>query len=596
VRAGLAGLVVALLCVAAAGCQTTGAGAELEAAREARRTGDLRRAHGHYQAVLAVSPGHEAARVERDAVRRAIADEAEHEAGALAADGSATALRSALARLAETRPYDPDGSLVAEARRGYEERLDAVVAANRAREQTARAALDARDFERAQAEIEAIRASDPSDPGLPALEAAYREASAAQLSARLAAQLEADDVPGARHTVEALEELVGAAGAAEARAKLEAREVDWLKARVAEDREARRFYAALARIRESGRGDALGELPREIRDEGAAFYADQARLRLERGETARAYLEALKGLELDPQAPGLFEAHRDARDAELAKLQTYVAVPTFGAPSDRPDSGARLSDALMNHLFDVLPLGVHLIERDEIDGLIGERRSFAEIGDLLNVDLIVAGNVSLLRVERQERKQPAVARVKVGTRREPNPAYDEAVRRGVQGDALPPRTVEVPITESVRYETGAVTAKGFAEVSLRIFDSNRGAIVDADQFSARYEKTDEFRDAVAGSDVAGDPLELPTETEILESLRDELVTRITDRILQHFGRRQHDFVEQVRDRLARRERELAVVPLAAGLLYCAQADVAEDDPDLRALRDWIAPLSEGDFL
>ena len=109
-----------------------------------------------------------------------------------------------------------------------------------------------------------------------------------------------------------------------------------------------RYYTAYLRLLDSPREEELRGLVATLRRRGGEFYMGQARSRMARGETARAYLEAVKGLELAPDHPGLFDTHRDARDAQLERLKTHVAVPTFGTPRDQPDLGAQFSDALIS--------------------------------------------------------------------------------------------------------------------------------------------------------------------------------------------------------------------------------------------------------
>jgi hypothetical protein len=386
-------------------------------------------------------------------------------------------------------------------------------------------------------------------------------------------------------------------------------ELGILRERLTSSIASQRYYQAFSSLSASGRENELPLLAQTLRREGGRFYAEQARLRLEANQPERAYLEAVKGLELDRTSPGLFELHRDARDRVQAGLQVYIAVPTFGAPREQPDLGAQFSDALISHLFRVLPYGIHIAEREKID-LVMREQGFAEAGDVLNVQLIVSGNVSLLKIDHLDNQQEALARVQMGEKVEANPAYEMAVRAqaaqnaATAGDpnakpsqiALPSPTIAVPVYETVRYKRGTAEVKGFATVAARIFDTRKGSITYAQEFNARFEVADEYQDAVDGADVAGDPRELPTDTEVHEALRNKLVGQLANLITSQFEKRERGYLEEARYYLTRRERARAMTPLAQGFLYGVQAGLAADDPDYNALIDTIIDETERDFL
>lgn len=579
-------------------------GAQLKAARAASQQGDLVAAHRSYEAVLSLAPGHRVATKEIAAVRAQLVDRTIGDArAAAAAKPGAPGLRAAMQGIEAARPYDPTGQGLAAIRRELGDRLGAIDSENAARAKQARAAFAAGRLDFAAEQLAAIRDSDPEFTDLRALESEFKGFRSADLAQQVEQALAARDIPQARAALEQLTELdPGRAGLL--RPGLERAEADWLRERSRADISAGRFYTAYLRVLESGGASAHPKLVGELRSQGADFYLAQARRRMERGETARAYLEGVKGLELEPNHPLLFEVHRDARDAELAKIQTYVAIPTFAAPRNRPDLGAQFSDALISHLFRVLPYGINIVEREKIDLLISEKdQGFAELGQILNVDLIISGNVSLMEIDRQESEREGVIRIQVGTRQEANPAYEVAVRAMSQNpqakldpNKLPPLTVSVPVHETIRYGAGSVTIKGFATVAARIFNTRKASIEYAQEFNARFVVRDDFQDSVDGTEIEGDPLELPSETEIVESLRNQLVEKVAKVIETQFAGRHKGYLDEARYRITRREFDKAVEPLALGFLYCVQAGIDPADEHYVVLRDLAVKQTERGFL
>ncbi|MCP5057350.1 MAG: hypothetical protein GY937_11575 [bacterium] len=541
--AGIAGMGLLLACVGPGG-------AEISAARAASAEGDLVAAHRYYEAALVLAPGNAAATKEIASVRvqlveRTIADAR----AAAAAEQGAPGLRAALQRIEAARPYDPTGRGLTAIRGEYADRLASIDRENTARATQLRSSIAAGRLGLASEQLAAIRASDPGYAELPALESELDGFRAADLARQVERALGAREIPTARAALQQLMKL-DPGRAASLRPSLEKAEAVWLRERSQSDIAAGRFYTAYLRVLESAGGQRHDALLAEIRTKGAEFYLDQARSRMQRGETARAYLEGVKGLELAPNHGQLFEVHRDARDAQLAEIQTYVAIPTFAAPRSRPDLGAQFSDALISHLFRVLPYGVNIVEREKIDLLISEQdQGFAELGQILNVDLIISGNVSLMEIDRQESEREGVTRIQVGTRKEANPAYEAALRAMTQNpqtkfdpDDLPPSTLSTPVHETIRYRAGTVTIKGFATVAARIFNTQKASIEYAQEFNARSTVADEFQDAVDGTDIAGDALELPSETEIVESLRNQLVEKVAKVIEAQFAERHKSYL------------------------------------------------------
>ncbi len=599
-RVVLCAVALALVVLIGTGCAGPG-GAELAAGRAAVQRGDLVEAHQYFETALQLAPGNAKARTELAAVRTQLVDQAIQQAQQAAQSGT-SGVREGLNLLDQAAPFDPQGSKLPNARRNLTASLEQSLAKSRAKAKQARTAMKAGRIDFARGEIDAIRSADPAFPDLVALDADLAKAHAAELGRQIEGALAAGDPGAARLALTALQGL-DPSQAVPFQGRVDSAEAKWIRERSATDIRAGRYYTAFRRANASKL--APGTLVNELRRDGAAHYLLQARQRMQRGETARAYLEAVKGLELAPEDPLLFEVHRDARDAELAKLQTYVAIPTFAAPSNRPDVGAQFSDALISHLFRVLPYGINIVEREKIDLLIKEQnQGFAQLGEVLNVDLIVSGNVSLLEIDRQESEQEAVARVQVGVRQEANPAYEVAYRLAAQANPnrkpnaadLPAQTIAVPVQESVRYRKGKVTVKGFATVAARIFNTKKASIEYAQEFNARVSAADDYQDGVAGTEITGDPLELPSDTEVVESLRNQLVQKVSDVIQGQFGQRQKALLEEAKYRLARRERDLAVQPLARGFLYCVRAKVPASDAAYSELRDLAVEQTERGFL
>jgi hypothetical protein len=334
----------------------------------------------------------------------------------------------------------------------------------------------------------------------------------------------------------------------------------------------------------------------DIQLKGSTFYLQKAQNYFQRGNVSRAYLEAVKGYELDPQLPELFEIYRDTRDEILKKLQVYIAISAFGAPDGKPDLGPQFSDALISYLFRTLPYGINIVEREKIDLLMKEhKREFEVLGDILNVNMIVTGNVSLMNIDKQNAQNVTTVRVQTGEKKEANPEYDLILKthKNLEKVTLPNPVITIPLYETYNYTHGKTTIKGFATVSVRIFDVQQGSIIYAQEFNANYEKSDTYQDAVAPANIQGDLLELPTDTEVMENLRNSIIEQLAAVIQQHFEKREGSFLKDAQYFLVRKEVPKAIDALAAGFLYCTKAGIGKESSAFQTIRDLIIEHTEG---
>ena len=217
------------------------------------------------------------------------------------------------------------------ARSAYQQRLDELTKLLASREEQARAALTAQQFSLAREHIEAIQAADPQGSWGDSLMAAYRGAYGASLKTQLHFLLDAGDISGARDVMKTIRGLgLPEAEVAEAQGLFEERELRWLRDTTRTRIHQRRFYTAYLEILRSGRQREL-EAPGGRSDiKGRPKPRYRAKRGLASGNPTRAYLEAVKGLELASHDTGMFDVHRSAR-ALLEQVQPYIAIPALRA-------------------------------------------------------------------------------------------------------------------------------------------------------------------------------------------------------------------------------------------------------------------------
>lgn len=574
---------------------------ELKLGKEAMMRGDLVAAHDHYINVLRETPSNKEAITALGQIRSRLTEMARQEAAEKVSSAdvrTAPLLRSGIQILKNASRFDPDGSLLGEDIRGYQSGLTQINEENTVRADQVRKLIQVGQFKEAQQSLNMIIQTDPEFTDLLPLAKEFRNSYGAHLEGQIMQAYKDGKIQDARLALKQWQAL-GFDPEEENRlmTEIKAREVSSLKAKTRNLVRRSQYYKAFRELNQSPFKQEVHDTLASVRRDGARFYLNQAGQRVARGDISRAYLESVKGFELDAEYPGMFELHRDTRDEILNQVQRYIAIPAFDSPKENPDIGTQFSDALISYLFRILPYGINIVERGKIDILMQEhKREFSQVANILNVDLIVTGNVSLLKIDRQDNQRQSTVRVPVGEKMAVNPEYEAYLQGNTQGKKAPPKTIKVKEYGNFTINKGISVVKGFAGVAVRIFDTSKGRITYAQEFNANYQEEDEYQDALEMAGIKGDPLTLSTDTEISEKLRKNIVKQLASVIQKQFEKRERDFLESAQYHLSRRENDLAIQELARGFLYCVKAKTALNDPDFTHIREKIIQLTETDYL
>lgn len=153
-------------------------------------------------------------------------------------------------------------------------------------------------------------------------------------------------------------------------------------------------------------------------------------------------------------------------------------------------------------------------------------------GQLLGVDLMVTGGVSLFRVDTNIDKRTATANIKVGDEMGPNPEYQQMMNAyGTNPQTwphVPPMMIPRDRMQIMNYTRGTAETRGFAKVSVRIFDTDKGAISFVKDFDANLGFETEFQDEVKEAGIEYKLMRLPSETEVKEQMRREIVAQVAE--------------------------------------------------------------------
>lgn len=576
---------------------------ELQLARNAKMTGDLEAAYNLYMRVLHLEPGNAEALDAVNEISTVMTDRARREAdGILQNAGGVTAptLRLCLAKLDQYKAYDPQGAYLGNDRKAYLKKLEAIEKESRTLINQATLAILAGDYARALDLIDALKAGDPDHPDIETIEASYKKSYGVLLEEKIMTAYAAGRPDDANSIMKEWKAL-GLPKEEQKRLDLAVKsiEIKALQAKYRALMEKNQYYTAFLLLTENGHKDEFAFEFSELRQKGAPFYFDQALRRRDAGNVTRAYLEAVKGMAIDPQYPDMFDMHWDTRDQVLEKIRTTVAISTFGAPEDEPDAGERLTDALIGRLSRNLSFGISLVDRDKTDPVMTEQKqNFAEAARLLGADIIVSGSVLPMTIERRDTPSRKSVRVLMRETLEANPEYEAFIRRSdPKSEAeAPPKTIKVKEYGTFTVDRGKVEVEGVAGVAVTIFNAKKNEVTYAQAVNAHYRAEDAYQEGIEQAGVAADPLELPEDAEIKEKLSIQILQRLVDVIEGPFRNREKLFLENALNHIERQEMDLAVDELAKGYLFCTRSELDESNPDFKAIRNKIIELTEKEFI
>jgi len=594
-------LFVALLLLSMNGCVST---QDLKIGGQLENKGQMRDAYRQYEAILEKNPSNTQAqeglvRVGGEMRNNAVA-EAERMAGP-ENKMTVSTLEDAIEVLSQAQLFDRGGIVLPKKIQGYRDLMVTFHSDNGIYAKEIEEAIRLQNYLIIPQKLKLIRKRDPRSLKASELELRYQNNYGAYLEkeiVRLIKNGQIDKADEMRKELGALDLPAGRKNAFEQ--SLADVVISRLSLIIQGQMANRQFYTAYLMVKNSGYSSRMQGVVDELKNMGGGYYLDQARLRLESGYISRAYLESVKGYEMNPDLDGMFEMYRDTRDHVFQRMQKYLAIPAFGAPNDSPDLGTQFSDALISYLFRILPYGLNIVERERIDLLLEEqKRELRTVANLLNVDLIINGNVSLLKVDRQNTENMVTVKAKVSEQAIINPEYEiwqklSSTERA--GSDAPPKLMMIPTYQNFTYKKGCTTVKGYTNVSLRVFDTTRGAITYAQEFNAKFQESDKYQDEIQMAGVMSDPKELPSDTEVKEKLRNKVIAQIADVINTHFENRQEKFLKDAEYYISRREIPQAVDLLSQGFLYCVKAKVDSADPVYAEIREKIIELTEQSFL
>jgi tetratricopeptide (TPR) repeat protein len=275
---------------------------------------------------------------------------------------------------------------------------------------------------------------------------------------------------------------------------------------------------------------------------------------------------------LSPDYPGLFQKLNEVKDPISRRVRKSIAVFDFGAPSAEKDAGKIAANKLIAFLHKNASVDLRIIERENLQSILREMqltqtglvdiKTAQSVGKMRGIDTFIMGDV--LQYAHKYTDNPSVNQVKVLVDEEDirNPDFSDwlMINPKPSEDDLknaPPRTIKKKNYQLLSYKQGVAKITAMLEISFKLVDTQTGEII-ANTVSGKLIKEDEYQDGLPIAKIVQNPLELPTEAEVLDELTNNKISEMGRNVLTHYQSLEVEYFNRGQDLQKRRNYEAAV--------------------------------------
>ena len=287
-----------------------------------------------------------------------------------------------------------------------------------------------------------------------------------------------------------------------------------------------------------------------------------------------AYYWYNKLQEVNPQFEDLFVKKQKVEDAIFTRVRKSIAVFDFRSPSNNDDAGIMIANNLISYLFNNASKDINILERENLKSILEEMKlgqigvvsenTAKEMGRIYGIDIAIMGSVLLFKVDETASTSNKTARYQIGEiiednieylnwkTRNPNPSKDEL-------RAAPVAKIKVPKYAVKDYEVQNKKKVGFIQISYRIVDVATGVNTSVETLERKKVEEDSANAGIDDAGIKFDPMEVPTDTEILQSMTSDVVDQLAREVLKPLMNLEKEYFQQGEELLNRRKELIPAV-------------------------------------
>jgi len=276
---------------------------------------------------------------------------------------------------------------------------------------------------------------------------------------------------------------------------------------------------------------------------------------------------------VNPNFDDLFQKILVARDNINKRIKKSIAVFDFGSPTNEKDAGKVAANKLIAYLHKNASGDLRIIERENLQSILREMqlgqtgivdvKSVQNLGKMRGIDTFIMGDVLIYSTKRSDTESNSQEKVLVDEEDVRNPEFSDWLISHPRPDekdlsSAPPRTIKKRNYQFIPHRQGVAKVVAMLEISYKLIDTATGENIFTNTVSGKLVKEDRFQDALPAAGIQDDPLEIPTEAEVLDQLTNEKITEMGQSVLKHYQSLEVEYFNQGEQQLKRRNAEMAV--------------------------------------
>jgi len=245
--------------------------------------------------------------------------------------------------------------------------------------------------------------------------------------------------------------------------------------------------------------------------------------------------------------PELFNEIRQVEDSIYTRSKRKIAIFDFTSPIDSSDSGVIITQNLISHMFNNAGNDISIMERANLKTIVEEMKlgqmgvisesSAKEMGRVHGIDYAIMGSVLLYKVDGKTESSTKTIRYQVGEKIEDNIDYLNWKAVNPQPSpaelkAAPKAKIMVPEYGVREYKVTDTKKVGFLQLTFRVVNAQTGENTLVDTIERKLEESDIANAGVSDAGIEFDPMEISTDTEILQTLTEQIVAHMGAAVLQ----------------------------------------------------------------
>ncbi|MGB3724938.1 MAG: CsgG/HfaB family protein [Glaciecola sp.] len=298
-----------------------------------------------------------------------------------------------------------------------------------------------------------------------------------------------------------------------------------------------------------------------------------ASLYVDKGQYAMAWNLLTSIQDIQPSYPELFNKIREVEDAISKRAKRSIAVFDFNSPSESDDAGVIVANNLISRLFNNASNDITILERENLKSILEEMKlgqigvvsesTAKEMGRVYGIDYAIMGSVLLYKVDENSSQSTKTIRYQTGEKISDNIDYLNWIAANPKPSksdlkSAPQAKILTPEYGQTEYEVTNTKKVGFLQLSFRIVDVLTGENTRVDTIERKLQVEDSANAGVSEAGVEFDAMEIPTDTEILQQLTEQVVESMASDVLRPLQQLETFYFNQGQDSEKRSEIENAI--------------------------------------